>query len=191
MRQVIIAVSNKELAAKLKAISEQSGSPVRAVCGSGAQALQTATDHPDGGVLLSTMRLPDMSVQQLIEMLPDTYDCLLLVTAEQHGFISGHGIYKLVEPITALMLADWIRQLLLYRQVKAAHEAKIHRPQPGIAATPPRHGRNTEEQKLIEQAKYLLMNRKKLSEQEAHRYLQKRSMQSGLRLVDLARQIIE
>ena len=191
MRQVIIAVSNKTLAAKLKATYEQTGVPVRTVCSSGAQVLQTATAYPDGGVLLSTMHLPDMSVQQLADMLPDTYDCLLLVTAEQRSFMSGPGIYKLVEPINAVMLADWTKQLLLNRQVKASLDTETNRPGNGLRGQLPRHGRNTEEQKLIEQAKYLLMNRKKISEQEAHRYLQKRSMQSGLRLVDLARQLIE
>ncbi len=58
------------------------------------------------------------------------------------------------------------------------------------AAGPPAHGRNSNEQHIIEQAKYLLMNRKHLTEAEAHRYLQKRSMESGIRMIDLARRII-
>jgi len=57
-------------------------------------------------------------------------------------------------------------------------------------AGPPAHGRNSNEQHIIEQAKYLLMNRKHLTEAEAHRYLQKRSMESGIRMIDLARRII-
>ena len=50
--------------------------------------------------------------------------------------------------------------------------------------------RSTAEQELVNRAKKLLMERKGLSEDEAHRTLQKRSMDAGSRLTQTARQVI-
>ena len=58
----------------------------------------------------------------------------------------------------------------------------------------PRHPapqRNEEEQRLIRQAKELLMNVNRMSEAEAHRFLQKHSMDMGMKLADTARLILE
>lgn len=47
-----------------------------------------------------------------------------------------------------------------------------------------------EEKTLILRAKSLLMDRNNLSEDEAHRYLQKRSMENGVNLVETAQMIL-
>ena len=51
--------------------------------------------------------------------------------------------------------------------------------------------RSAEEQLTIERAKTFLMQRKHLTEPEAHRFLQKRSMESGIRIVELARRLLQ
>ena len=43
---------------------------------------------------------------------------------------------------------------------------------------------------MVEQAKAVLMASRGISEEEAHRYLQKRSMDSGSRLLDTARRVL-
>ena len=48
-----------------------------------------------------------------------------------------------------------------------------------------------EEVRLIRRAKELLMEVNRMSEAEAHRFLQKRSMDTGLRLEQTARLVIE
>ncbi|WP_368281045.1 ANTAR domain-containing protein, partial [Enterocloster lavalensis] len=50
--------------------------------------------------------------------------------------------------------------------------------------------RNMEEQNLIMRAKELLMERNNMSESEAHRYIQKCSMDSGTNLVETAQMVI-
>ena len=50
--------------------------------------------------------------------------------------------------------------------------------------------RTDSEREVIEQAKAALMGRCGMSEEEAHRALQKRSMNSGCRLVQTARKIL-
>ena len=50
--------------------------------------------------------------------------------------------------------------------------------------------RSAEEEGLIKEAKELLMNRNHMTEEEAHRYLQKCSMDSGTNLVEEARMVL-
>ena len=50
--------------------------------------------------------------------------------------------------------------------------------------------RSEEEKRLLEQAKRLLMERNGMSEEEAHRYIQKCSMDSGTNLVETAQMVI-
>ena len=57
----------------------------------------------------------------------------------------------------------------------------LHRPPPQ---------RREEEQQLIRRAKELLMDINRMTEAEAHRFLQKRSMDSGMKLAEMAQYII-
>ena len=50
--------------------------------------------------------------------------------------------------------------------------------------------RSENEQKVIDDAKALLMERNNLSEEEAHKYIQKLSMDSGNNLVETAEMIL-
>ena len=50
--------------------------------------------------------------------------------------------------------------------------------------------RSREEQELIKQAKELLMDRTQMTEKDAHRYLQKCSMDSGTNMVETAQMIM-
>lgn len=51
-------------------------------------------------------------------------------------------------------------------------------------------GRSEEERALISRAKELLMTRNHMTEEEAHRYIQKCSMDSGTNLVETAQMVI-
>lgn len=50
--------------------------------------------------------------------------------------------------------------------------------------------RNDQEKRLIDQAKKLLMERNGMNEEEAHRYIQKCSMDSGTNLAETAQMVI-
>lgn len=202
MRHLIVAFSEQDVAQKIKALLTSHGQAVRGICSAGHQVLQMAAGSEAGGVVICPIRFPDMTAQEIMSLLPESFDMLVLVTPRQQGQISGPGIYTLTQPFNSTMLLDSVRQLMETRQLRAASSVvldRIHRPshlpagveERGKPETAAMHGRTTEEQKVIEQAKYLLMNRRKMTEAEAHHYLQRKSMESGIRLVELARQIIQ
>ena len=198
MRHLIVAFADQAAALKVKAVLQNSGLAVRGICTSGAQVLQMASQCEGGGVVICPIRFPDMGAREIMSFLSEDFDMLVLVTSRQQALISGPGIFALTEPVNAASIVNSTRQLLETRQLRASSfmdGAVSARP---TASTEPRyndlgdpaHGRSSEEQKIIEQAKYLLMNRKRISEADAHRYLQRKSMESGIRLVELARRII-
>lgn len=195
MRQLIVAFSDQDVAGKIKALLISQGLPVRGICGTGAQVLQMAAMCEGGGVVVCPIRFTDMTASETMSLLAEDFDMLVLVTSRQQGQITGSGIFTLTQPSSAATILDTARQILETRQLRAI-PAVIHRPS-GLpsddlkpAGEPAAHGRSTEDQKIIEQAKYLLMNRRQLSEADAHRYLQKRSMVSGVPLLDVARKVI-
>ena len=199
MRYLIIAFADQEIAGKLKNLLAGRGLPVRGSCATAAQALQLVNECEDGGVVICPLNLPDMTARAMMTLLPDSFDLLVLITPRQQGMIDGAGVFALTWPLSGPLLVDSARQLLETRQLLAAltgREERLYRPdgmpteQYQPAASDTAHGRTIEEKKIIEQAKYLLMNRRQISEAEAHRYLQKRSMETGMRLVDVARRII-
>ena len=51
--------------------------------------------------------------------------------------------------------------------------------------------RSPEEEALLSRAKALLMDRRGMTEGQAHRFLQKKSMDSGARLAETARQLLK
>ncbi len=53
----------------------------------------------------------------------------------------------------------------------------------------PKH-RSQEDQQIIRKAKELLMARNSFTEEEAHKYIQKRSMDNGTGLVEVAQMIL-
>ena len=196
MRQLIIAFPDQTLAHKVKTLLQSCGLTTSAICTTAAQVLQNANRLPGGGVVLCPWKLPDLTAQALMELLPDDYDMLVVVTSHQHGMLSSPGLFTLAQPFKTSSLADSVKQLLDTRQIK--YTAVLD--PDSISGSSERkksesdkmtsHQRSQEEQKIIEQAKYVLMNRRQMSEAQAHRFLQKKSMESGVRLVELARQIL-
>lgn len=198
MRHLLVAFADQAVAQKIKNVLQNAGLAVRGLGTSGTQVLQLAAQCEGGGLVICPFRFADMSAREIMGYLSEDFDMLVLVTSRQQSLVSGPGIFTLCEPVNAASLINSTRQLLETRQLRAAalldgaaearHTATPYLPRG--ANDHASHGRNSEEQKIIEQAKYLLMNRKRMTEAEAHRYLQKKSMETGIRLVELARRIL-
>lgn len=193
MRHLIIAFTDQEVAKKIKYVLSSHGLPVAGVCASAAQVLQQASILEGGGVVVCPYRLADMTARELMNLLSDDYDMLVLATPRQQVQINEPGIYSLSQPVNGPVLVDSARQLLETRQMRLDRVFQSMRPAPAALrpAAESVHNRPLDEKKVIEQAKYLLMNRHQMNEDEAHRFLQKKSMESGMRLADLARKVIQ
>lgn len=177
MTNLIVAFPKPEDAKSIRNILVKNGFPVVAVCTSGAQTLQYADDLHNG-VVVCGYRLTDMIYSQLREDLSDQFDMLLLASMR---FISE------VEDTRIRCVAMPLKVHELISNVNAAVEAseakkRKMRQQP--------KQRNMLDKQQITLAKELLMAQKGMTEEEAHRYLQKSSMANGVNMIETAQMVL-
>lgn len=174
---IIVVFPKIEHAKSVRSILQKSGYTVDAVCTSGAQALRAAGDF-DSGMIICTYRLPDMAYRELYEYLTPRYDMLLIGSAKQ---IAERETADIVGLCTPLKVHELLQTVAMMAEI-SARKKKLKRKKP----VP----RCAQEKRTIDQAKTLLMERNHLTEEEAHRYLQKRSMENGTGLTETAQMIV-
>lgn len=177
MADVIIVFPKEENGRSIKNILVRSGYSVRAVCTTGAQVLQHARDMYEG-IVICPPKLVDMMYHELCEYLPVNFEMLLLSGQSPGINRSGHEIICLSMPLKVHELLSTV-EMMVYSVERKRKKRKAK----------PR-SRSREEQELIDQAKALLMARNSMTEEEAHRYIQKISMDGGNSLPETAQMIL-
>lgn len=162
----------------MKNVLIKNGFDVAAVCVTGAQAIQ-AVERLEAGVVVSGIRFADMIYYELKDCLPDTFEMVVIASTGQWQEYGDDDVIYLPLPLKAYDLIDTVSDLL----------TDIHRRLKQEKAKPGK--RTSDEQGVINKAKSLLMTRNGLTEEEAHRYLQKRSMDNGTNMVETAYMVLE
>lgn len=177
MANVIVAFSRPEDAKSIKNILMRSGFQVIAVCTSGAQALSQAEDL-NNGIIVCGYRMADMLFTELHDYMPPDFNMLMVAPPSRWAEKMPEDIVCLSMP---LKVHDLVNTLEMMEQAQSRRRKK-QRQQP--------KKRNEEERSLINQAKNLLIERNNMTEEEAHRYIQKCSMDSGTNLIETAQMVI-
>lgn len=177
MTNIIVAFPKQENARNIKKILMQNGYHVNAVCTTGAQTLQSA-EELGGGIVVCGYRFVDMMYTELHEYLPAQFEMLLVASPANCGNRDVENLVCLSTPLKVNELLQTIEMMeyTITRRRKKARQAPKERTE--------------EENALIQKAKALLMERNNLSEEEAHRYMQKRSMDNGTGLTETAQMIL-
>lgn len=176
MINIIVVFPKQEDAGSIRNLLMRNGYSVAAVCTSGTAALQ-AVDNLHEGIVVCGYRYRDMMYDQLYESLPKTFEMLLLASER----VVGEGIIK---GVTSVCMPLKVQELLeTLEEIFVAQERKRKK-----RKSMPRQ-KSEEERKLIADAKALLMDRNHMTEEEAHRYLQKTSMDSGTNIVETAQML--
>lgn len=176
MQKIIVAFGRAEDSQKIKSILMRSGYSVAAVCTTGARVLSES--EGEGGIVICGFRLPDMNCMQLSEDLPSGYQILLVASPQRIEEAD------LPRGTVCLPLPLKVPDLLSTLEIMLNGLERRHR------ARPVRKVRSEKERRTIEEAKALLMERNRMTEPEAHRYLQKCAMDSGNSLADTAAMLI-
>lgn len=174
MRQVIVAFERQSNREKLRELLEGSGEFSCLLCHSGAQ-VKRAVSKLRPGIIVCGFKLADESCEALYADLPPR--CAMLMVAPQNRLelCETEGIFKLPAPIRRAELLASLRMLAQFTRGPGHSPAQ----------------RTAEERALVEQAKAVLMDRHAMTEEQAHRFLQKTSMDHGARLADTARWVLE
>jgi len=177
LTNIIVVFAKVEDAKSIKNILVKNGISVTAVCTSGAQALGYADEYRDG-IVISGYKLTDMACMELKENLPDGFEMVVMASQRVLADVSGSGIIGLAMPLKVHELISTVGMLVqgLVRRKKKRRE------RPRV--------RNEEEASTIQSAKHLLMERNHMTEEEAHRYLQKHSMDYSVSMVETAQMLL-
>lgn len=174
MTNIIIALPKQEAARGIKNILVRHGFQVAGVCTTGAQAISQA-DGLGGGIIICSFKLADMVYSELQECMPCGFEMLLIASGHLLSECAGNGVVCLSMPLEVNDLIGTVG--MLCEKIELRRRKARLKPRP----------RSAQEEADIRAAKELLMARNHMTEEEAHRYLQKCSMDSGTNIVETAR----
>lgn len=175
MDRIVVAFANEEAQRRILRLLTSNGWEPAACCASGAEAIR-ACRKLGSAIVICGFKFRDMTATDLAADLRGTAVLLAVSSAVNLDMCEGENLYKLATPAAR---SDFFATLDMLRRFE---EKNLHHP-------PPK--RKEEEQKLIRTAKELLMDVNRMTEAEAHRFLQKRSMDSGMKLAEMAQYIID
>ena len=130
------------------------------------------------GVIISGYRMTDMPYTDILDNVEGRFE-MLLVTSKQKLLEDNRGVAMVEMPIK---VRDFLNSVELMQN---NIYAKLRRKKRVV------HQRTEEEQSVIDEAKSVLMEKNNMSENEAHRYIQKSAMDSGRTMVETAISVLK
>ena len=161
----------------IKKILAQSGYTVTAVANTGASAL-SSMNGLNMGIIICGYRFSDMMYSEIYEYMPKEFQMLLIASAAGIMEKNVDNLMSLSMPLKVHELLQTVEMMdytITRRRKKLRQRPKV---------------RSKEDQEMLSSAKAVLMERNGFSEEEAHRYIQKRSMDNGTGLVETAQMIL-
>jgi response regulator NasT len=178
MADIIVAFPKMEDAKNLRKLLLRNGYDVNIVCDSGAQIV-SEVNQLDGGVVICGYRFRDMHFSEIQEYLPAGFQMLLLASPAKLQDSDIRDIVTLPMPLKVQDLLNTLEMMMTqYFRWKKKQKKK-----PKV--------RSESDRRTVTKTKELLMERNHMTEEEAHRYIQKLSMDSGTDLVETARMILD
>lgn len=177
MTGVVVLFQRVEEARGIKSLLVRNGFDVAAVCTQGSQAL-SAIGEMTNGIIICGYKYPDMIYRELFEYLTEGFEMLLIASSAVLAEEDLEGITSLEMPLKVHDFIDAVNEMV----ESAERRRRKARQMP--------KKRSEEEKKLIVEAKELLMTKNGMSEEEAHRYLQKCSMDSATNMIETAQMVI-
>lgn len=171
---IVIAMPKIEDGNKLAGLLTKHGYQPDLVCSLASEVLSESSRR-DNGVIICCGRLKDMSFIEMKECLPKTFDMIILT--------KNINMDEIPEDAIKLEMPFQVRNLISTIETSFSKYYKKHR-------SASYGGRSSSEKSDIEKAKAILMERNGMTEPEAHRYIQKNSMDSSRSMAEVAAMII-
>ena len=171
MTNVIVVFPKIDNAKHIRGILVKNGFGVNAVCTCASQAI-VAADSLGDGIIVCGYKLPDMMYHELHQCLYPRFEMLLVASKNSIEEGISNDIISLAMPIKINDLINTL-EMMVYN---AERRKRRHKAMP--------KKRNDRDQGIIIEAKKLLIERNNMTEDEAHRYLQKCSMDNGSNMIE-------
>jgi len=167
-----IAFSNDKVKNNIKKMLNTMGISVNFICSNGFE-LKKQLEYYNNGIIICGYKLNDTNITEIITEIPENFNIVLIGTMTQLEMCENERVFKLAVPLSK---QDFIYSIIMLANTNS--EKITH------------NIRNEDENKIIQSAKEILINRYNMTEEQAHRYMQKKSMNSGKKIVEIAKFII-
>ena len=175
MVRTVVAFESEKDQEAIAGVLEKSGITVRFRCRTGLETIR-AVKQMGGGIVVAGYKFPDMTTENLAWQLKDDGVTVLMVAkGASLDMVENEDIFRIPAPFRPAELVGAVKMLVQLDQ---------QRFKPSAAR------RTDDEKQMIADAKQLLMDREGYTEDQAHRYLQRRSMETSLKMTEVARLII-
>lgn len=174
---IIVAFPRLDDAKNVKNILVRSGFSVSAICTTGAQALSYA-DGLGTGIIISSYKLADIPFFEIQECMPPGFELLVLASKQRLAECEGRGAVTLPMPFVISDFLDTVQMMVVAAERRRKQARMVPRK------------RSDDDKAIINSAKELLMDRNGLTEDEAHKFIQKCSMDSGINLIESAQMVL-
>ena len=155
----------------------RNGYRVGIACTSGAQA-KSYMDNIDYGIIVCGYKFSDMMYSELFHDLGPTFEMLLVASRAKLEEGVADGIVCVEMPLKSYDLLNTLEMMM--EALERIRKKGRQKPKE----------RNVAQKAIIEEAKKLLMDTRNMTEEEAHRFIQKSSMDSGTNMVETAQMVL-
>lgn len=156
----------------------RNGYKVSIVCTSGSQAM-SFMDNIDYGIIVCGYKFNDMVYTELYQELGSTFQMLLVASRAKLEEGIPDGVVSVEMPLKSYDLLNTLEMMAqALERIKKKGKQK------------PKE-RNVAQKAIIEEAKKVLIMNRNMTEEEAHRYIQKNSMDSGTNMVETAQMVLQ
>jgi len=173
---IVIALPKIDDAKKIRTILNRHGFSVAAVCSTASTALASMSEL-DGGILICGYKLTDR-----ITGCAGRYSFIFLKCCCWHlEKVIAEAPTSVLTVEMPMKVSDLVNTVdMMLSQIERRLKKEKKKPKT----------RSWKEQNYISNAKFLLMERNHLSEEDAYRYIQKCSMDSGTNMVETAQMVL-
>lgn len=134
-------------------------------------------------VVINSPLPDDVGTRFAVDTATDSVVLLLVsndVYEEVNYRVSGHGVFVLGKPFSKTLFATAVNWMQSAREIVKKSQKKTHTIEEKM-----------EEIRIVNRAKWLLINERQMAEPEAHRYIEKQAMDRCISKGDIAREIID
>ena len=181
MTQILIAFPAGAMSEKIRLLLLHAGFTDTQIVSGGGEALRNMREQ-NIGILICPVRMKDMDYTEILPNLPAFWRVLLMDSAKNIASRREDDVMAVELPAKGAAILDTVAMILGELEYAFRREKKKEKAKP--------KKRSPEEQKMIDDAKALIMDRNHLTEEEAFRYIQKTSMDTGRSMVETAEMIL-
>ena len=182
---VLVVSSSEKLNSALKTLLTDSQYSPLYFTGSMASAKRHLLENTYDFVVINSPLPDDVGTKLAVDVCAGRSTvCVLLVRAEQyeetHAKVVGHGVFTLPKPITGTAMSQALKWMAAARERLRRMEKKT------ISIE-----EKMEEIRLVNRAKWMLIDNLKMTESDAHRYIEKQAMDLCVTRREVAEDIIK